>query len=271
MEQFLTKIWEALAELAMSVGLKLVYAILLLIIGLRISRFICKRLAKSRAFEKMETGVSKFIVNLVKVFLNTLIFISAALILGVPATSFITILGSAGLAIGMALQGSLSNVAGSIMIMIFKPYKVGDFVEAAGVSGTVQEINLFYTVLTTPDNKRITCPNGAVSNAVIVDYSTEETRRVDLSFSVAYGTDVTKMRTLLLETAAANGLVLKDPAPDARLSSHGDSALTFHLRVWCNAADYWTVYFDLMEAVNGALVQNNIEIPFPQVDVHMKQ
>ncbi len=269
MDHFFSSLINALGELATTVGLRLLYALLLLIIGLKLTKLLCKKL-KNKHFGHVEEGVGKYLLSVLQVVLNLLVFITAALVLGVPATSFITILGSAGLAIGLALQGSLSNLAGSIMLMLFKPYKVGDYVEVSGVSGTVDEINLFYTVLNTPDNKRITVPNGAASNAVIVDYSAQETRRVDLEFGVAYGTDVSAMRDLLLQTAAAHPAVLADPAPVAYLTKEDDSALVFVLRTWCANGDYWKVHFDLMENVHNAIVAAGIEIPFPQMDVHMR-
>lgn len=270
MEQFLNNLWAALADLATSVGLKLVYAALILIIGLKLAKFFCKKFGKSRLLERMDVSVGKFLLSTLKIVLNCLVIITAALVLGVPATTFVTILGSAGLAVGLALQGSLSNLAGSIMILIFKPFRVGDYIEGNGVSGTVEEINFFYTVLTTPDNKRITCPNGTMSNAVVIDYSTNATRRVDFSLTVAYGTDVEKVRSLLLETAGTCKLLLNDPAPVAYFTGHGESALNFSLRVWCATADYWTVFFELQNTINDAFVREGIEIPFPQMDVHVK-
>ena len=270
MLEFLTSIMTSLGELAMSVGMKLIYAIILLIIGFKISSALCKKLEKSKGFEKVDESISKFLLSILRFALNAVILISAALVLGVPSASFIAILGSAGLAVGMALQGSLSNLAGSIMLVIFKPFKVGDYIEAAGVAGTVQEINVFYTVLNTPDNKRITLPNGTVSNGTIVDYSTNETRRVELQFGAAYGTDVTKMKELMLKVAENHPLVLDDPAPAALFTKQNDSSLDFVLRVWCKSADYWTVNFEVYEQVHAAMLEAGIEIPFPQMDVHVK-
>lgn len=270
MLEFFNSILASLGELAMSVGMKLVYAVLLLIIGFKIVSVLCKKLEKSRGFEKMETSVSKFLLSILNFALKAIILISAAMVLGVPAASFIAILGSAGLAVGMALQGSLSNLAGSIMLVVFKPFKVGDYIEAAGVAGVVEEINIFYTIINTVDNKRITLPNGTVSNGTIVDYSTNENRRVDLTFGAAYGTDVTKMKALMMQIAENHPLVLKDPAPAALFTTQNDSSLDFVLRVWCKSADYWTVNFEVLEQVHAAMLEAGIEIPFPQMDVHVK-
>ena len=254
----------------MSVGMNLVYAIIILIVGFKISSTLCKKLEKSSGFGKLDESISKFLLSALRFVLNAIILISAALVLGVPSASFIAILGSAGLAIGMALQGSLSNLAGSIMLVIFKPFKVGDYIETSGVAGTVEEINIFYTVLNTPDNKRITLPNGAVSNGTIVDYSTNENRRVELQFGAAYGTDVAKMKELMLQVANNHPLVLDDPAPAALFVAQNASSLDFKLRVWCKSADYWTVNFEVFEQVHEAMLTAGIEIPFPQMDVHVK-
>ncbi|MBP3919149.1 MAG: mechanosensitive ion channel [Clostridia bacterium] len=270
MLDFLSSVLVSLGELAMSVGMKLVYAVILLIVGLKLTKFICKKFQTCRLYQHLEASVAKFLSSAIRISLYVIVFISFAMVLGVPATSFITILGSAGLAVGLALQGSLSNLAGSIMILLFKPFKVGDFIETAGFSGVVEEINIFYTILNTPDNKRITLPNGSVSSNVIVDYSTNDNRRVDLTFSVAYGTDIQKMKELLLKAADDHTLVLKDPAPAAMFQSHGDSALNFVLRVWCRSGDYWTVNFELLEQIHAAMLAESIEIPFPQMDVHVK-
>ena len=270
MLEFLTSIMTSLGELAMSVGMKLIYAIVLLVIGFKVSSSLCKKLEKSKGFAKVDESISKFLLSILRFALNAVILISAALVLGVPSASFIAILGSAGLAVGMALQGSLSNLAGSIMLVIFKPFKVGDYIEAAGVAGTVQEINVFYTVLHTPDNKRITLPNGTVSNGTIVDYSTNENRRVELQFGAAYGTDVAKMKELMLQVANNHPLVLDDPAPAALFVAQNASSLDFKLRVWCKSADYWTVNFEVFEQVHEAMLTAGIEIPFPQMDVHVK-
>ena len=270
MLEFLTSIMTSLGELAMAVGMNLVYAVILLIVGFKVTSALCKKLEKSRGFGKLDESISRFLLSSLRFVLNAVVLISAALVLGVPSASFIAILGSAGLAVGMALQGSLSNLAGSIMLVIFKPFKVGDYIETSGVAGTVEEINVFYTVLNTPDNKRITLPNGAVSNGTIVDYSTNENRRVELVFGAAYGTDVTKMKELMMNVAVNHPLVLKDPAPAALFAAQNASSLDFKLRVWCKSADYWTVNFEVFEQVHEAMLASGIEIPFPQMDVHVK-
>lgn len=269
MEEFLKKTFEKLGEISTTVGLKVVYAILILVVGLVLTNIICKKL-KNKKKKLLEESVGDFLISALKVVLYTLVIISAALVLGVPGTSFVAILGSAGLAVGLALQGSLTNIAGSIMIIAFKPFKVGDYVDVAGVSGTVEDINLFYTVIATVDNKRITVPNGSASNAVVVNYSAKEQRRVDLEFSVAYGSDTELVKKTILNVANKNELVLKDPEAVCYLIRQDDSAIVFVLRAWCKGTDYWTTYFALNEQVHNGIKAAGIEIPFPQVDVHMK-
>lgn len=259
-----------LKELVTTAGLRILYAALIIIIGLKLIKFFAKRCEKAKWYRRIDKSVAHFIVSSVNVILKVLVFVSAALVLGVPATSFVAILTSAGVAIGLALQGSLSNFAGGLMILIFKPFRVGDYIESAEVSGTVQDISIFYTVLITPDNKTIHCPNGALSNTHVTNYSEQETRRVDVPVSVSYDADVQTVKRLLLETAAANTIILPEQPPFVRLSECADSSLDFTVRVWCKNADYWTVKFDLTESIQAALVTAGIEIPYPQMDIHVK-
>ena len=259
-----------LKELLTTAGLRILYAVLIVIIGLKLIKFFAKRCEKAKWYRRIDKSVAHFIVSSLNVLLKVLVFVSAALVLGVPATSFVAILTSAGVAIGLALQGSLSNFAGGLMILIFKPFRVGDYIESAEVSGTVQDISIFYTVLITPDNKTVHCPNGALSNTHVTNYSEQETRRVDIPVSVSYDADVATVKQLLTETAAANEMILPDQPPFVRLSECADSSLDFTVRVWCKNADYWTVKFDLTEAIQAALVAAGIEIPYPQMDIHVK-
>jgi len=191
--------------------------------------------------------------------------------LGIETTSFIAVLGAACLAIGLALQGSLANFAGGVLILIFRPYKVGDFVEAAGQSGIVKSIEIFSTVLTTGDNKTIILPNGSISNSAVINYSTQETRRVDLVFGIGYDDDIRKAKDLLGALINADKRILKDPEPMVVVSNLGDSSVDITTRSWVNAADYWGVYFDLVENVKLAFDEEGISIPYPQTDVHLYQ
>ena len=259
-----------LVQFATTFGIKVLGAIIVLCVGIKLISWLSKTIRKSPNFQKLDDSLESFLNSFIKIALYLVLFITVAMILGVPATSFLTILASCGVAIGLALQGSLSNFAGGLMILFFKPFKVGDYIEAQGVSGTVTAISVVYTVLCTPDKKRVTIPNGALTNSTIKNYSTEELRRVDMSFSVAYDSDDQAVKNIIQGVIASHPLALTDPAPTVRLSQHGDSALVYSTKIWVKNADYWTVYFDVMENVKTAFDQNNISIPFPQMDVHIK-
>ena len=220
---------------------------------------------KIKVLEKVEPNTRTFVLSALKWLLYIVLVVSIVAILGVPMASVITVLGTAGAAIALSLQGSLSNLAGGIMLVIFRPFKVGDFVEASGVTGTVKEITLFYTVLNTVDNCRINVPNGALMNANIIDYSAEETRRVDLTFASAKSEDPQKIQSLMLEVMDQNEKVLKDPAPFARISGGTNEAMQFTVRAWCKTADYWDVYFDLTQAITEKLGENGVQAPAVRV------
>ena len=263
------KILNYVIELLTSFGLKLVAAILILVIGSKVIKFIKKWLKNSPKMDKIDPGVRAFISSFSGVALYIFLFITIAMILGIPTTSFITALASCGVAIGLALQGSLSNLAGGIMLLLFKPFKVGDFITTVSESGTVTSITIMYTVLTTPDNKVVTIPNGSLSNSVVENYSASDTRRVDIVFTVSYDSDMQKVKDILMSAMKNHEKVLKDPEPFARLTKHGDSALEFTTRAWCNKDDYWDVNFDLIETVKKEFDKNNVSIPYPQMDVHI--
>ena len=262
-------VWGFLLNLATSLGIKLLEAIVILVVGLKLISWLKKFLKKSPKLDRLDVSLRSFLTSFASIVLYVVLVITIAMVLGVPATSFITILASCGVAVGLALQGSLSNFAGGIMILLFKPFKVGDFIEAAGECGVVDEITVVYTVLLTGDNKRITVPNGTLTNSVIENYSAEDLRRVDLTFTAGYDCDVAKVKAVIEQVIAVQPQALKEPAPLVRLSKHGDSALEYVTRVWCKNEDYWTVYFDVTEGVKRAFDDNNISIPFPQMDVHI--
>ena len=271
MENFFNNLWASLAQLGTSFGMKLIGAILILVIGLKVSKWAVKLWTKSKGYKKIDVTVAHFLSNALKAVLYTVVIMSAVITIGVPAASLITILGSAGVAVGLALQGSLSNLAGSIMIMLFRPFKIGDYIEGNGVAGTVIDITMFYTIIKTGDNKIITAPNGALSNGNITNHSKLDLRRVDLSVSVAYGTDVNTVKAILMRLAFENELVLKDPAPFVALKEHGQSSIDFTFRVWVNSADYWTVNFGMLEDIYNRFAEEEIEIPFPQLDIHVSR
>lgn len=252
-----------------SFGFKLLGAIIILVVGLFIMKWVKNFIKTSKKLDKLDSSLRSFLVSFINIVLAILLVITIASVLGAPVTSFLTILASCGVAIGLALQGALSNFAGGIMILLFKPFRVGDYIEAAGEAGTVQEISVVYTVLLTVDNKRITIPNGSITNSVVENYSAEDIRRVDLTFGADYGCDMDTVKSVIEGVIAKNPLALRDPAPFVRLVNRGDSALEYTVRVWCKTADYWDVYFDLNENITAAFKENNISIPFPQLDIHI--
>lgn len=256
-------------DLLQSLGLKLIFAALLLFAGLWLAKLLPRLIMKTKGYKRLDETLANFIMSFIKIALYAAVFVSVAIVLGVPATSFITALASAGVAIGLALQGSLSNFAGGIMILLFKPFKDGDYIEGAGISGTVKSITIFYTTLVTPDNKQITVPNGSLSNSSIVNYSAHDTRRNDLVFSVSYDSDIESVKAILLKAAHDNEHVLKDPAPVAVLNAHGDSGLEFTLRIWTKTENYWDANFALKERVKQLFDKYEISIPYPQMDVHV--
>lgn len=267
----LSKYTDTAIEMAMTYGPKLILAILVLIIGLWIIRRIVNLMARGMDRSSTEPTLARFLTSLVSIGLKALLLISVASMVGIETTSFIAILGAAGLAVGLALQGSLANFAGGVLVLMFKPYKVGDYVEAQGVGGSVAEIQIFNTIINTPDNKRIIVPNGAISNGVITNYSAEETRRVDFVFGIGYGDDIGKAKQVLESLVTADGRVFQDPAPQIVVGNLGDSSVDIIVRVWANASDYWGLKFDLTERVKVAFDEHGISIPFPQRDVHLHQ
>ena len=251
----------SIGNLLIEAGAKIVLALLVWFIGKLIINKLLKVLENMKAMQRQEITLQKFLLNATKIVLYVILIVSIIGILGVPMASIIAVLASAGLAVGMALQGSLSNFAGGIMLMIFRPFKVGDYIDAAGGEGTVKEINLFYTVLNTVDNKAISIPNGSLMNANVTNMSSEELRRVDLTFSCAKGEDIAMIQQVMLDTMAANELVLDTPEPFARLSGGTNEAMEFTTRAWCKSEDYWTVYFDLNQSIAEALGRAGVHAP----------
>lgn len=256
---------ENLAGIVTTAGGKLLLAAVVLIVGCVVIKTVVKTLKKSKAFGKLEGTVASFAASLISGALYVVLTVAVIGILGVPMASVITVLASAGVAVGLALQGALSNLAGGIMLMIFKPFHVGDYVEASGAAGVVEEVTLFYTVFASLDNKRITVPNGNLMNANIVDYSAKELRRVDLTFRCAKSEKPAQIQQILLGVAASHEKVLKDPAPFARLSGGTDESMEFTVRAWCKNADYWDVYFDLTQGVAEAFGENGVQAPAVRV------
>ena len=256
-------------DLGISVGSKILLAIVVFLVGRWIVRRLNKLLAKIMEKRHVEASLSTFVKSLVNITLTLLLIIVVIGVLGIETSSFIALFASAGVAIGMALSGTLQNFAGGVMILLFKPFKVGDTIEAQGQSGTVREIQIFNTILATPDNKIIIIPNGGLSTGLMKNYSREATRRVDWEFGIAYGDDYTKAKAVIARLLDADGRVLKDPAYFIALTSLGESSVNIVVRAWVNAGDYWGVYFDMNEKVYKTFAEENLNIPFPQLDVHL--
>lgn len=258
-------------DLSMPVIKSVALAILAVLIGLKVIHWITKTVEKIIERSSLDTTLKPFIVSLVNALLKVLLVISIISILGIDTTSFVAVIAAAGFAVGLAFQGSLSNFAGGVLLLALRPFKVGDYIEASGFSGTVQAIQILYTELVTVDNKVIFIPNGSLSNASIVNYSVKSTRRVDFKFGVGHKADSHKVIEVLHGVVGNHALILKEPETFVRMSEHGESAIFFTVRVWVNAQDYWTVYFDIIETVKRRFDEESISIPYPQMDVHLKQ
>ena len=260
---------QKLSNLAVEYGPKLLLAIIVLIVGLWIIKLVVRAMNKTMERSNIDISLRKFLSSLFGIILKVLLLISVASMIGIATTSFVAILGAAGLAVGLALQGGLANFAGGVIILIFKPFKVGDFIDAQGYMGTVNEITIFTTVLKTPDNKTVIIPNGALSNGSMVNFSTEPRRRVDMVFGIGYGDSIEKTKSVLSKLVDADARILKDPAPQIVVGELGDNSVNFTVRVWCESANYWGVFFDTHEKVKLAFDEEGISIPFPQRDVHV--
>ncbi|UCE05345.1 MAG: mechanosensitive ion channel [bacterium] len=249
----------------------LLLAIVTLIIGLWLIKILVKALKKALEKGGFDISLQQFLTSLVSILLKIILLISVISMVGVKTTSFVAILGAIGLALGLALQGSLANFAGGVLILIFKPFKVGDFINALGHAGTVDAIRIFNTILKTPDNKTIYIPNGALSNSSIINFSTEPQRRVDMTFGISYTDDIKKAKDILKRLVDSDTRILKEPEPAIVLSELADSSVNFAVRAWCNAADYWGIFFDMQENVKTAFDKEGISIPFPQRELHVYQ
>ncbi|WP_105213052.1 MULTISPECIES: mechanosensitive ion channel family protein [unclassified Pseudoalteromonas] len=265
----LENIYNTAIEMLMQYGPKFVLAIVVLIVGWWLIGRVATMCERSMHKVKVEAGLTHFLVSFIGVVLKVLLLISVASMIGVETTSFIAMLGAAGLAVGMALQGSLANFAGGVLILFFKPFKVGDVIEAQGHMGKVVEIQIFVTVLLTYDNQRIIIPNGALSNGTVKNLFVEENRRVDIEFGISYGDDVHKAREVLMSVLKDYDMVLTDPEPLVHVSQHGDSHIGMLVWAWVKSENYWPVYFGLYERVKIAFDAADITIPFPQRDVYI--
>ena len=265
-EAILQKVYEYLAQY----GFKVIGALIIFLIGRWLVKIISRWIEKALIKSRVDKTLAKFVKNLSQIVLLVFVVMAALAPLGVETTQFAVVVGAAGLAIGLALQGSLANFASGFLMIIFRPFKVGDFIEAAGVKGTVKEIQIFNTIINTPDNIRVIIPNAQITGGNVLNYTANGTRRVNLVVGVSYEADLKEAKKVIEGVLASDDRVLNDPAPTVAVSELGDSSVNFVVRPWVNSTDYWAAYFDMTAKIKLALDENDITIPFPQRDVHIK-
>ena len=251
-------------------GIGLLRGILILVIGFFLIHWVTKLVKRSDRMSRIEPTIRGFLENLIRLLMYVVVILTAANVIGIPMTSLLTLVASAGVAISLAMQGALSNLVGGMMLLILKPIKVDEYIKAGEIEGTVKRISAFYTELSMPDNRFVNVPNSSLTNTAIINFTRQGTRRMDIAFSVGYGSDLALVKRVLMDVVNANPAVLRDPEPVVRLTECGDSALKMTIRAWANNADYWDVNFYLLEEGKLALDRAGVEIPYPQVDVHMK-
>ena len=264
------KYTEQLATLAVAYLPKVALAIVFLVFGWFLARVASSRIARVLRAREVDPSLVPFLETLANTLLKAAVVVSAAGMVGIEMTSFVAILGAMGLAVGMALSGTLQNFAGGVILLMFRPFKVGDFIEAQGYSGTVREIRIFNTRMTTPDNKTIIIPNSPLSTGSLINYSAEPTRRVDFVFGIGYQDDIDRARSCIADIIAEDGRALPEPEPMIVVGELGDSSVNLTVRVWVNADDYWPLYFNVLERVKKTFDREGISIPFPQSEVHMR-
>lgn len=250
-------------------GMKLFSGLLVLIVGLFLAHWINKLIGRNERFKRVDPTLRGFLTHLIRLLTYVLVVLTAANVMGIPLTSFVTLLASAGVAVSLAMQGALSNLVGGMIILVLKPFRAGDYVKIGDIEGSIQTIGIFYTEMATPDNRHISLPNSNITNTAVVNYSREGTRRMDIQVTVSYDSDIDRVKAVLMGVLKADGRILPDPEPMAMLNKMGDSALEFLMRYWCRSGDYWATYFDITENAKKALDASGIRIPFPQLDVHM--
>ena len=262
----LTKL-EQLLEKLFDFGIQLVIALLILFVGFKLIKLLEKSLKKHRKLDRLDPSIKGFLISILSLSLKILLFVVAASVVGIPTTSFITIIGSCGLAVGLALQGGLSNLAGGVMILMFKPFEVGDYISALNMEGTVKSITMFYTSLTTPDNKVVQLPNGTLSNSTITNFTANPIRRLDLEFQASYDSKIDKVKKVINEVLNNCEYIIEDKAKLVNVVKHGDSSIVYAVQVWVNKENYLTAKYNLNEAIKEAFDKNKIEIPFMQIDI----
>ncbi len=269
MEAFWDKLKNNYADTIISGSIRLVLAIIVLLVGFYLTRKLVNALRSGRIAQKVSVEARSFLSSFIGIGLKSLLIVSACAIMGVPMASIVALIGTVGVAIGLALQGSLSNLAGGIVIMVFRPFRIDDCVTIDTYSGTVKDISIFFTTLRTADNRSVVIPNGQISNKLILNATTEPQRRIDLTFSASYSADVDFVMQTLEEVGRATPGVLPDPAPLASVAAHNTSSIDYNLFCWCDTKAYLQTSFDLKAAVKRAFDAKGIEIPYPQLDVHL--
>ena len=262
-------LFQTIIDVCIDIAWRLVAAALLLVVGRMLVRFLLKKIRSGKKFEKLDVTVRSFMSNFLNIGLYTLLAVIIVSVIGVPMASIITLFASAGAAVTLAVKGAFANFVGGIMLLIFKPFGVGEFVEIGGKTGTVEEVGFFYTQLKTADNITVSVPNGIMTDSVITNYSRKDTRRLDIALDVAYGTDTEMVKAVIAEVVEAHPKTLKDPKPFIRMTNMKDSALEFTLRVWCNRGDFGTLKSDLLETFDRVFAEKGIEVPFNQLDVNL--
>lgn len=263
------KYYDQAVELVLNYGPNLILALITLFVGFKIISFVLKLVDKGFEKGNIDATLRPFLHSLIEWSMKIMLFISVASMVGIATTSFVAIIGAAGLAIGLSLQGTLANFAGGVLILIFKPYKVGDLIDAQGYLGVVKEIKIFVTVLTTPQNRVVIIPNAAMSNGALTNYSILDTVRVDLMIGISYDASIKEAKDILMSILENDSRVLKDPAPLVAVGELGDSSVNLHVRPWVKSADYWDVYFAVLEECKLKLDDAGIVIPYPQTDVYL--
>ncbi|MBQ8371705.1 MAG: mechanosensitive ion channel [Clostridia bacterium] len=266
----LDNIVNAVTSWCLNVGIKLLVGLVVMFIAFKIINKLTRRIEKKGDKEKYDKTLMRTIAYLVRIISKVIIAVCFVAFVGFDISGITALIASFGVAIGLAVNGALANIAGGVLILVTRPFKVDDYIEAQGVSGTVEDIHMVSTKLRTPDNKVIYIPNGALANGNIVNYSVKDIRRVDFTFSISYSSDSEKAKSLVMDILTAHELTLDDPAPFVRMSAHSENGITITARAWTKSGDYWTVNFDVLEAVKAAFDANGIEIPFNQLDVHVK-
>lgn len=265
------KLWETISSWLVTEGIKLLIAIVALFIIFKVINIVSRKIEKKVKNSKkhVDETISRFLISTVRKVLKFIVLVSFLGYVGIETSSIAAAITSAGLAVGLALQGSLANFAGGVIILVMRPYKIGDYVECSGEEGTVEDIKLFYTILTTVDNKVVTIPNGKAADSAIVNYSVKKTRRLDMTFDIAYENDYEVAKKAILESVANSNNYRNEPAPFVGIDSYKDSSVSVVLKVWVDSSEYWNLKYHLQEEVRKQFAKNNIEIPFNQLDVHL--